>query len=106
MAGVDSHVPIAPSVGSFVLWPIVTILAVISTGKQRLFATLRFNREWSMTEVEYNRVLDAVSSAVARKPRPLRRKDAAFLNQPPVAANDNGLAWPLIPFPEGWGGSC
>jgi hypothetical protein len=21
---------------------------------------------------------------------------------PKSAANDNGLAWPLIPFPEGW----
>ena len=26
------------------------------------------------------------------------------LNQLPTATNDNGLAWPLIPFPQGWYG--
>jgi hypothetical protein len=25
-------------------------------------------------------------------------------NQPPEHGNDNGLAWPLLPFPEGWDG--
>ena len=24
----------------------------------------------------------------------------------PRAANDNGLAWPLIPFPDGWNAVC
>ena len=24
----------------------------------------------------------------------------------PGTANDNGRAWPLIPFPEGWNAAC
>jgi hypothetical protein len=28
--------------------------------------------------------------------------DAVPGNKPVVAANDGGLRWPLIPFPEGW----
>jgi hypothetical protein len=23
-----------------------------------------------------------------------------------TAANDNALAWPLIPFPDGWNAAC
>jgi hypothetical protein len=44
------------------------------------------------SEVEYDRLLDAVKTAVA--PRP----------ELPKAVNDNQPAWSLIPFPEGWYG--
>jgi len=27
-----------------------------------------------------------------------------ILDRPPIAANDNQLAWPFIPFPEDWCG--
>jgi hypothetical protein len=27
-------------------------------------------------------------------------------DHPPEASNDNGLAWPLIPFPDGWHAAC
>jgi hypothetical protein len=29
----------------------------------------------------------------------------AIFNQPPEHGNDNGLAWPLLPFPGGWDGA-
>jgi len=59
-----------------------------------------------MTEVEYRRILDAVAEEVAKDPAAKRSADVPFVNAPPLAANDNGPAWPLLPFPEGWGGSC
>ena len=29
----------------------------------------------------------------------------AARDRPPAATNDNDVAWPLIPFPEGWYGA-
>jgi hypothetical protein len=54
-----------------------------------------------MSEAEFERMLDAVRVAIDPAPPhdlslPLPMVDAA-----PRAANDNGLVWPLIPFPEG-----
>lgn len=58
-----------------------------------------------MSEAEFDRLLEAVKMAI----EPAPQED--FLVQPwtcnppnPAknAANDNGAAWPLIPFPEGW----
>jgi hypothetical protein len=64
-----------------------------------------------MSEVEFERLLDVVRTAVA----PIPGEDCMRAHSPihlpifdaspslaPRAANDNAHAWPLIPFPEGW----
>ncbi|HEX3114673.1 MAG TPA: hypothetical protein VHQ48_04300 [Bradyrhizobium sp.] len=47
----------------------------------------RPNLDSAISEAQFDRLLDAVSTA---------------LGDPPKAINDNHLAWPLAPFPEGW----
>jgi hypothetical protein len=59
-----------------------------------------------MSDVEFDRLLDAVRTAIAPAPQP-RFEDLPFASDaPPLAANDNQLAWPFLPFPEGWCASC
>jgi hypothetical protein len=59
-----------------------------------------------MSEAEFDRLLDAVRMAI----EPAERD--AFVARPqapherPRAANDNGFAWPLVAFPEGWHAVC
>jgi hypothetical protein len=63
-----------------------------------------------MSEIEFDRLVDAVRTAIA--PAPLEDALPHLLSCPltwdrlPQAANDNGPAWPFIPFPAGWNGSC
>ena len=62
------------------------------------------NSESAMTEAEFNRLLDAVRMAI----EPALREE--FLTQrrtfdKRAKAADDQLAWPLIPFPEGWHGA-
>jgi hypothetical protein len=49
--------------------------------------------ECAISEVEFDRLLDVVRMALEPSS-----------HQPPLAANDNQLVWPHIPFPENWWG--
>ena len=59
-----------------------------------------------MGEAEFERLLDAVSAAVAPIPQEDFVTGMMAFGRQPEAANDNGLAWPLIPFPDGWHATC
>ena len=55
-----------------------------------------------MSEVEYDLLLEAVQTAIAPVPEDDFMVQTQAFHQPPRAANDNGAAWPLVPFPDGW----
>ncbi len=59
-----------------------------------------------MSEAEFERLLDAVNTAIAPVPQVDFIAGLTAYGHPPEAANDNGLVWPLIPFPDGWHAAC
>jgi len=67
--------------------------------------------EVAMSEVEFERLLDVVRTAIAPIPgEDCMRAHLPTTNTPqtrtPRAANDNTVAWLLIPFPDGWNAVC
>jgi hypothetical protein len=59
-----------------------------------------------MSEVEFDRLLDVVMTAIAPVPQEDALVHLSTSDRLPKAANDNGPAWPFIPFPEGWNAAC
>jgi hypothetical protein len=67
---------------------------------------MRFNVESAMSEVEFEQLLDTVRAAIAPVPQQDFLTSLPKSGQPSNPSNDNGLAWPMIPFPEGWYAAC
>ncbi|MDB5617453.1 hypothetical protein [Tardiphaga sp.] len=59
-----------------------------------------------MSEAEFDLLLSVVRTEIEAEALDDLRSQAMFLAPVPAAANDNGMEWPLVPFPDGWTASC
>jgi hypothetical protein len=57
----------------------------------------RSNLESAMSDAQFDQLLDAVRTALEPTTEGWHPPDDLL-----IAANDNHLAWPLVPFPKGW----
>jgi hypothetical protein len=63
--------------------------------------------ESAMSEAEFERLLDAVRTAIEPIPgEDVMARLMPFNCAPSRPANDNDLAWPLFAFPDGWNAAC
>jgi hypothetical protein len=62
--------------------------------------------ESAVSEAEFERLLDAVRAAITPTPQEDFLNSLPKPDQDEKPANDNGLVWPLLPFPEGWYAAC